>query len=61
MEKDFDINMYDFFVIGHISLDENIDLQKTEKSVGGAILYSSIILKYISVTSRSSFSESRLW
>ena len=43
MEKDFDINMYDFFVIGHISLDENIDLQKTEKSVGGAILYSSSV------------------
>lgn len=35
--------MYDFFVIGHISLDENIDLQKTEKSVGGAILYSSSV------------------
>jgi len=35
--------MYDFFVIGHISLDENIDLQKTEKSVGGAILYSSAV------------------
>ena len=43
MEKDFDVNMYDFFVIGHISLDENIDLQKTEKSVGGAILYSSSV------------------
>ena len=35
--------MYDFFVIGHISLDENIDLQRTEKSVGGAILYSSSV------------------
>ena len=34
---------YDFFVIGHISLDENIDLQKIEKSVGGAILYSSSV------------------
>lgn len=35
--------MYDFLVIGHISLDENIDLQKTEKSVGGAIVYSSSV------------------
>jgi len=35
--------MYDFFVIGHISLDENVDLQKTEKSVGGAIVYSSSV------------------
>ena len=35
--------MYDFFVIGHISLDENIDLQKKEKSIGGAILYSSSV------------------
>jgi sugar/nucleoside kinase (ribokinase family) len=34
---------YDFFVIGHISLDENIYLQKKEKSVGGAILYSSSV------------------
>lgn len=35
--------MYDFLVIGHISLDENIDLQKTENSVGGAIVYSSSV------------------
>ncbi len=35
--------MYDFFVIGHISLDENIYLQEKEKSVGGAILYSSSV------------------
>ncbi len=34
---------YDFFVIGHISLDENIDLQKKEESIGGAILYSSSV------------------
>ena len=35
--------MYDFFVIGHISLDENIDLHKKEESIGGAILYSSSV------------------
>lgn len=35
--------MFDFFVIGHISLDENIYLQKKEKSIGGAILYSSSV------------------
>jgi len=34
---------YDFFVIGHISLDENIYLQKKERNVGGAILYSSSV------------------
>ena len=39
--------MYDFLVIGHISLDENIDLQKTEKSVGGAIIYSSSVYSFL--------------
>jgi len=34
---------YDFFVIGHISLDENIYLQKKERNVGGAVLYSSSV------------------
>jgi sugar/nucleoside kinase (ribokinase family) len=35
--------MFDFFVIGHISLDENIYPQNKEKNVGGAILYSSSV------------------
>ncbi len=35
--------MYDFFVIGYISLDENIYSGNVEKNVGGAVLYSSSV------------------
>ena len=35
--------MFDFFVMGHISLDENIYPGSVEKNVGGAILYSSSV------------------
>jgi len=35
--------MYDFFVIGNISIDENIYLGEKEKIAGGAILYSSAV------------------
>lgn len=35
--------MFDFFVLGHISLDENIYHGNVEKNVGGAVLYSSSV------------------
>ena len=35
--------MFDFLVIGHISIDENIYPQNEEKNIGGAILYSSSV------------------
>lgn len=36
-------NTYDFFVLGHISIDENIYLQNQEKNIGGAILYATAV------------------
>ncbi len=36
-------NIFDFFVLGHISLDENIYPHNQEKNVGGAILYSTAV------------------
>lgn len=35
--------MFDFLVIGHVSIDENIYLSNKEKNIGGAILYSSSV------------------
>ena len=38
-EEKVDVKKYDIFIIGHVSLDENVYHDQAERIYGGAVLY----------------------